>query len=62
MNVVLTLIRLDQQAWWVDFKELLGLLGTLIAAISLTIDLVGLSGGGIHLSTQYQCPCAGCES
>ncbi|WP_407892776.1 hypothetical protein [Lacticaseibacillus sp. N501-2] len=37
MNVVLTLIRLDQQAWWVDFKELLGLLGTLIAAISLTI-------------------------
>lgn len=37
MKLVMTLMRLDQEAWWVDFKELLGLLGTVIAAISLTI-------------------------
>jgi hypothetical protein len=37
MKLVMTLTRLDQAVWWVDFKELLGVLGTVIAAVSLTI-------------------------
>lgn len=37
MRLVMTLIQLDQEVWWVDFKELLGMLGTVIAAVSLTI-------------------------
>lgn len=30
MRLVMTLIQLDQEVWWVDFKELLGVLGTVI--------------------------------
>lgn len=37
MRLVMTLIQLDQEVWWVDFKELLGVLGTVTAAVSLTI-------------------------
>lgn len=37
MRLVMTLARLDQEVWWVDFKELLGVLGTVIAAVSLMI-------------------------
>jgi hypothetical protein len=37
MKLVMTLVQLDQEVWWVDFKELLGVLGTVIAAVSLTI-------------------------
>lgn len=37
MKQVLTLVPLDQEIWWVDFKELLGVLGTVMTAVSLTI-------------------------
>lgn len=37
MKLVMTLVQLDQAVWWVDFKELLGVLGTVTAAVSLTI-------------------------
>lgn len=37
MKLVMTLVQLDREVWWVDFKELLGVLGTVIAAVSLTI-------------------------
>lgn len=37
MKQVLTLVPLDQEIWWVNFKELLGVLGTVMTAVSLTI-------------------------
>ncbi|WP_125709128.1 hypothetical protein [Lacticaseibacillus porcinae] len=37
MKLVMTLIQLNREAWWTDLKEVLGVLGPLIAGVSLVI-------------------------